>query len=522
MSIKKRIANWLDPRPRIRRPKATIRTGWSSKGLIEIQGAAPRDSSHSYFEALTNNGERPEIPLYLVERFINRLHNRQILGAIARYLFDNNSYVGYAVKQIAKYSLPVIPQPATEDHEWNAIALDYWKRFVDVCDFHGDRDFYGLQDLICYAQDNEGDIGVVLREDPRNPLQLAVQLVHPNAIGARHDSKLTEKNPYATDGLIFDKYGRLQQYVIKTGDGKEEAIGRNKMMLVHESDDLRQFRGVSPMRRGANDIRDAKDLMRLEKIGVKFSSSIAAVLQTPSGEIDEDDWDDDEDPDDTEASDPTTPEETEKDAARRIALMDLIGGDIPVLPEGQELKDVSWNRPNSTFTGFHDALVGMFANGLEIPAAFFIDAKLTGPNQRAVAGKAQKKFNGRKATIAKVTKWIYTRHIAHGINTGQIPAHPQAYRVSFQYAPKASIDFGIESKQEREDLGAMLRSRRTIVGDRGGSWSEEINNIIQEDDYILEKINELRGKHPWMPLPALLKRYGFEIPKNNTPQNEPE
>jgi hypothetical protein len=47
-------------------------------------------------------------------------------------------------------------------------------------------------------------------------------------------------------------------------------------------------------------------------------------------------------------------------------------------------------------------LAGCFVVGLGLPPAFFLDEKLTGPNQQAVNCKTQKKFDHRKQVAARI------------------------------------------------------------------------------------------------------------------------
>src|SRR3954471_17981524 len=66
-------------------------------------------------------------------------------------------------------------------------------------------------------------------------------------------------------------------------------ISANEMLLLFDADRYSSYRGISPLRRGSNDIRDAQDIKAFEKLAVKIGSALAAVLET-DGPVEEDVW----------------------------------------------------------------------------------------------------------------------------------------------------------------------------------------------------------------------------------------
>lgn len=465
-----------------------------------IENAAVVNSR--YYEALNSTeGERSAIPIGSLYQWL-RTHQteREIMGALARYLFENSAVAGYIIRQIRKYSVPCIPQASTIDSDYNDAIERIWKDFATTASFHNVGDFYTLQKLVCMALDLEGEIGSLLVEVDG---ALKVQLIHQSSIRRENENKRI------IDGIQYDNLDRIQGYWGKQKDGTFRFYDLNYFQLIFDQEDHRNFRGISPLRRGANEIRDARDILNFEKKGVKIASALAATIKTPGGaHPNEDDWGDSkEDLSDEELS-------TLSEFEKGIGLAKMIGGEFPIMPEGHELDPINFNRPSSTFGGFLDCLLGLFAEGVDIPAAFFLDTKLTSPNQRAVIGKAQKKFDDRKALICKWTTWIWRRVINEAINRGEIPMIDKWDQPTFQTPAKASIDLGRQSQQEHNDIKNLLTSRRTVYGNRGEDWNVELSQIFIEDDFILKKVEELHEKHPLIPLETLLKRYGFEQVKN--------
>ena len=477
-----------------KRSRKSIGAHRSLGGLVESSSVV---GNKSYFEALDNSDKaRRPIPIRALYQWIQLIQvDRVLMGALARYLFDNSGAAAYLVRQIKNYSVPCIPQASTADAAYNKTAEAIWKDFTRSSDFYGIGNFYDQQSLISYSLDLEGEIGSAVIED-QDLIQL--QLVHSSYICRKGDHENT------VDGIQYDSSGRVVNYWINQKDGKEIPVSPSQFKLIFDQEDYRVFRGMSPLRRGSNELRDARDILDFEKKGVKFASSIAAAMKTPTGGVEEDDWGGDSE------------NVSDEDKAllskfqKGIGLAEMVGGEIPILPEGYSLDQIDFNRPSSTFGGFLDCLFGMFAHGLDIPAAFFLDSKLTGPNQRSVIGKAQKKFDSRKQTICDWTTWVWARVMAHAHEKGEIQLIEKWDEPVYQSPAKASIDLGRQAQQDREDLKALLMSRRAIFGNRGEDWDTEIDQIFTEEDKILTKIEELSKKHSTIPLETLLKRYGFD------------
>jgi len=97
-------------------------------------------------------------------------------------------------------------------------------------------------------------------------------------------------------------------------------------------------------------------------------------------------------------------------------------------------------------------LAGCFVAGLGLPPAFFLDEKLTGPNQRAVNGKAQRKFDRRKQVAARLGRSAWVRVIGDAIAAGTLPGTDGWARCDFIGPSKITIDAGREMAKEREDV----------------------------------------------------------------------
>jgi hypothetical protein len=144
---------------------------------------------------------------------------------------------------------------------------------------------------------------------------------------------------------------------------------------------------------------------------------------------------------------------------------------------------------------------------------------LTGPNQRSVNGKAQRKFDARQEDIGLWVEWCWIRVIGDGIAKGRLRPSPFWNRMEWQGPRKVSIDDGRDAAQEREDLFNGLITRQNHYGNRSLNWKRETDQSLVEDEYIIAKCIE-RSKRFNIPLDTLLSRYGFG--RNTPAQQQPQ
>lgn len=461
----------------------------------------------NYYEALRGSKDRTAItppPLNSRYRAFVQSLNRERLAALSRYLYDNVGFVGYAVNSIANYSVPVIPRAQSQDTVWNKLADDWWMNWCERADLTGRFHFDTLQRLICKAVDTDGDMLVVPVLDSGFP---QVQMLPTWRVASPQKGA-----DQFTEGVRVDGRGVVLGYNVPEGKSSRQ-LSINEAFLIYDPDLYESYRGLSPLRRGMNDARDAQDVKAFEKLAVKIHSALAAVIE--NGSIEEDAWGNDT------GEDGNAPAADAAQYEKKLTLAELLGGDIPVLPMGQTLKPLNSQRPNTEFQDFIEFLVGHFVCGLDVPPAFFLDEKLTGPNLRAVIGKAQRKFDQRIAMMCRLVRWLWIRNVGWAVDSGDLPANPGFDKVIFQKPSRLTIDAGRETAQEREDVMNGLMTRQNSYGNRGLDWQRETDQSFSEDDYILTKAQALADKHG-LPVETILTRYGYAQAKPVATPNHDE
>jgi capsid protein len=264
-------------------------------------------------------------------------------------------------------------------------------------------------------------------------------------------------------------------------------------------------------------MRDAGDIKGFQKVLSKLSTALTLAIQ--GAPLEENPWGTPAEPAGEESTEEETPAESNQ-KQRGFTVADLVAVDIPTVPDGHELKQI--NTPSAPANNIEvtSYLAGCFVAGLGLPPAFFLDEKLTGPNQRAVNGKAQRKFDRRKQVAARLGRSAWQRVIAHAIASGTLPSAEGWARCDFIGPSKITIDAGREMAQEREDVARGLMTRRDHYGNRGRSWRRETDQVFEELDYILDRAKAIAAEHD-IPVENVMASFGLESAKGAQPKSDP-
>ena len=492
------------------RGRDTVRADGAAPGFVPNAYPTPRPAvsnagAGNYYEGLRESNDRTGIPLAMVHmhpqffRFMNGF-NRKMLASVGRYLIDNCGVASYAVNTIANYSVPVVPHSLCPDKDGAKVLEDYFTDWGKRADFTNRFNFEDLQRIVCTAMDSDGDIGATLTAQNGFP---QVRLYDTFRIG-----QMNGLDPL--DGVVPDKDGVVMGYnvfanALDKPEGAVEAyIPADQLLLLRDAARYDNYRGYSPIRRGSNDLRDENDIKAFTKVKEKINASLAAVIQQ-NGLVEEDVWGNDSG---TNGSNSITANDSNSTPSdKKLGIAELLGGDIPVI-EG-ELKQLDHKSHSINTVEFLEFLAGQFVSGLDLPPAFFLDSKLTGPNIRAVIGKAQRKFDQRKKIIAKFVEFCWLRVIAWGISRKEIPAFPGWDKISFQFPPLLSIDLGDVMMNERADVMCGQMSEKERFGNRGKNNIAESAQIYSELESKLEAAMTLSAKFKEVPLQLILARMGF-------------
>ena len=469
----------------------------------------PKAYHPTYWEGVQRSRERSTIPYTFKSGRANSSWTRKEMGSISRYLYDNDGIVRCAINDLARYSFPLIPQAVTEDAYWNMEAealFSDWSSYADVGQRYG---FEELQRLASIAIDRDGDCGIMFVRSAG----LRLQLVESHRIG---DFIETDKG--YVDGVKTNRYGRPMSFLVSDDSiygefypkiQKARSIPASAMMLLYDPERADQQRGLPAIKHAINHVRDIKDILDFEKMGIKNLSTIAAVLESETGEADPDAW---------------NTKEIEQDATR-LTVNEIQSGSIPVLKKGEKLTPFSFNRPSTAFQGFLEFLIREFSVGMGLPYEFlWHPAGITGPAQRFIMGKAQRRFTERQRLFHRMVKKVWAMVIADAIDRGKLAPTKDWYKCRIQAPAQLTIDAGREMAQEREDVAVGLMTMREHFGKRGLDWQSECQQRSKELKYLFEKAQWLSDETgvEYATAVNMLTKGEFVGASNNNEENENE
>lgn len=479
---------------------------------VSASSPAPRQVTNtgSYYEALRDSGDRTPIPLGAFNfKTIVRAYNREKLSALGDYLYENCGRVSYAIDTIANYSAPIVPQSASPNTDWNIKADLHFFDWAKRADFTGRFDFWKLQRFMCKAADTAGDIAALATSENGIP---QIQLVDGWRI-RNHNASIKDH----IEGVRVDPKGRVRGYWLDQPNGAIP-ISPNEIYMFGDQSRYSDYRALSPLRRGSNDIRDVSDIKGFEKVATKIGSALAGVIETESGQLEEDVWGND-----TGATDGASPgNQPVSDATKqekKVTLAELLGGDFIALNVGEKLHQLENRRPGERVPEFLLFLVGEFVCGLGMPPAFFLDEKLTGPNQRAVNGKAQRHFDNRQVDLASFVEWVRNRVIADAIATKQLPAQPGWERMEWNGPARISIDDGKDRQNERDDVQGGYMTYQQHYANRALNSNQQIPLWFAERHDIIKRAKVISAEEG-VPIEFCLPVLGVTAPKPTPEKTE--
>lgn len=448
-----------------------------------------------------NDPNRQSIPYYFRQKDPIPKWERVELIDMGRYLYSNDGIVKGAIDDLARYSFPLVPQAVTDNAEWNFKAEAYFNDWASNADLKGRMHFYDLQRLASICLDRDGDVGL-LHVDTAEGVKL--QIIEADLI--QDQPKNTGKYD---QGVAYDAQGRAVAYsVLQDNDRQDEyrIIPATQMCLLFDPERADQQRGISSIAHAVAHIRDKKEILAYEKMGVKNLSTFSAVLQSEFDEPDEDAFGLAE-VDSLDA----------KGQPTEVTVSQMQSGEIPVLRKGETLTAFQGNRPSSTFQGFLEFLVREFAVGLGMPYEFIWNPQsLTGPSQRFIMGKAQRKFEERQRLFGNFVKKTWMQVIAEGVEVGELSAQNGWQKCKLQAPARLTIDIGREAREEREDVTAGLMSLSQHFGQRGLDWQGEVDQQTKEFSYIMERSKEIADKYD-IPIDVALNRLGGQVTGKQEP-----
>ncbi len=268
----------------------------------------------------------------------------------ARKLYANCAPIHAAVENMVRYTGVLSPLPATQDDEWNALALAAWRartKNPSLFDASGRVNYRQAVQFMERRAIVDGDVAVVPTYAPDGGAAFAFYTA-PDIAGG------------GVNGVEVDALGRAKGYYIRSARGAIATLPAHQVVLYQHRPDPTRLRGHTML---ASALRNGQDLLTIigyTKQGVKLAASMGLVS--------------------TKAVGTKTPGiglgvgGKAAAAGAPVPSAELgTGLTITHMPEGYDIKAIQDSRPSSQLQAFFKFLVGCVAQGVSLDTATLYD-----------------------------------------------------------------------------------------------------------------------------------------------------
>lgn len=449
--------------------------------------------------------------------------NRRELMRRARWMYANLGFVRRCINGVARMVVGngMIPQPFTEDHEWNDLATTAFSRRTgqaNVFDVSGKYNFAQSQRAMVRHRLKDGDMSSVMTESATGRARFGFYEGHQVGTSRYGLGMQSIDLDGWYDGVKVGRFNEAQRYrVLGDGDTFRDIAARD--FIFHcDYERAGQRRGVTCLAHAVNNLLDATEIQSFLKQGVKVANQVGYYIADKGG------------PTKTTGIHGTIADRVRKVNVdgKEINVQDIYGegGDIPDLPPGKELRLLSDTRPHPNTLGFLGFLLRDVAWGLGISVELLWDiASLGGANTRYILADAQSFIEEQQQLLVDqycTRVWLYT--IAKEIKAGSLraPTDPDwFFKVGWIPPARVTVDFGRDGKLHLEQHRAGMLTFKRFYGWQNLPWRQEVEQWVDErahiKKYAFERhgltMDEVYGTLPTQPA---------EISENREPNNLPE
>ena len=414
-----------------------------------VPGATPTDNSQEL-----NSSTRSE--LVKASRYVSKNS-----GVAKEIIAANQLYA------IGEQGIRPKPQAGAESWKKKALAVwDDWSSYPSVC---GRYSFVEIQRMVSRLIDEDGECFVLKTRVDGKP---KIQVIESHRIGSWD----TKTDGYI-DGIKFDKWGRPTSYCYKDNNGKIAHLKADTVLHVFDPERPSAARSAPSLSHSTNHLRDAMELLAIEKHAVKMAGDVVHVLNTENAASDDSEF---------------MPVADAGESTDPASLQRITGGKVVSTQAGETLNSYESKRPNSTFTGFLDYLDRDTTLGV-LPYEFVVDpSKPTGAGVRLVVAKADRRFQWRSKLISyRLIEPLWFFVIGSAISSGKLTAPQGWHRVKCGSPRRVTVDAGRERREDREDVMAGLKNLGDHFEEQGKDFAEEIEQRAAE----LKMIEDIAKKY---------------------------
>lgn len=477
VTIKDRVVSLIDETIAVFAPRMAMQRKKDRHFLSQFNYDAARPG-RLRSQATLNGNASPETPT------IN--YDRIRLIWEARDLEQNFPFVKKLMLLFVQYVLGDfrIKSKATDPND-RKIIDDHWKFFSENCDVTGRHNFIDISELLLMSVVRDGDMLPVWHGDGSELLQ--VELVEADCVGFPYEASFD--NGYLS-GVYYDKnskfvtgYRVYQRDFISNTYTNPVDVPASRATLIAPMTRSAGLRCPTQFAAAIETLRDIQETLENERIGVKWATSTAGVVQQMGG--------------DGNADTDLYPDPFSQNAGvpeNRSMLMSAEPGKVKYLAPGEEYKSFDYDRPSASFNGFLCTLYREVCNALNIPYGFAYEPTANGVAARLESAQAQRTFSRWQRLMRD--RWIkpsWNRAMQNGLMTGQLDGlsaqgKKELSLMKIIWPSHPTVDVGRESTANVNEYNANLKAGETISEERGDDYDEMLDQLQYEDKQKRDKL----------------------------------
>jgi capsid protein len=472
------------------RKKTTPKTKTEKKGP---------SASYSQFASTTQSGSRRMLFIGGVtdQRKEVTSGTRIAMVAKSRWAVRNSPLYKQCVDEAVLVSVGdgLVVQSNARDPKVAVEHQNYFRDWAVRCDLTNRYNLGQIQAMWMSGALIDGDSFGILTNDPKTGIP-KVQILESHRVGSPSD-KFDTSN---VDGAYLGTYGEITGWNVYTdGDTKDRYVPVQSMLQVMEFERPSAVRGYPVLQSSLNSVQDHLEVFELEKRAVRDSADHTLILKKQGGILQDD---------------PASKFSGDYNSCEKMASQ--MGGKMLVVDTNEDLSQLANNRPSPAWMGMMTAIERDIVRLL--PYEYQVDpSKIGGASVRLVASKVSRWAAKWQSILIDNLDRVYDYVIADAIAKGKLPDDPDFNRKSWITPRDITVDAGREAAQDREDLKMGLTTAQAILGKKGMTYDEVLEQLAVEAEKRIEK-----SKKRNLPLWMLYQTTNNWLQQGQAPSETPE
>jgi capsid protein len=372
---------------------------------------------------------------------------------------------------------------------------NYFRDWAVRCDLTNRYNLGQIQAMWMSGALVDGDSFGILTNDPKTGVP-KLQILESHRVG----SPSAKFDPNNVDGAYLGTYGEITGWNVYTdGDTKDRYVPVQSMLQVMEFERPSAVRGYPVLQSSLLSVQDQLEIYELEKAACRAASDHVMLLKKQGGVLQDD---------------PASKFSGDYNSCEKMASQ--MGGKVLVVDQNEDFSQVQNNRPSPAWIGMMTAIERDIVRLL--PYEYQVDpSKIGGASVRLVASKVSRWAAKWQSILIDNLDRVYDYVIADAIAKGKLPDDPDFNRKSWITPRDITVDAGREAAQDREDLKMGLTTAQAILGKKGMTYDEVLEQLAVEAEKRIEK-----SKKRNLPLWMLYQTTNNWLQQGQAPSETPE